>query len=170
MKQWYALRSHNKKESSAAALLERAAIEVYLPRVKYRRHPGNATVLEPFFPGYLFARLNPLEGEIRLASYTPGIHYVLGYLDQPWPVADGVILAIKQRLGQAREWSDLLDYRSGDRLVITSGPLRDMEAIFDRRLSASGRVLVLIQMLERLCRAELDIGQLRKVSEAADTP
>jgi hypothetical protein len=50
----------------------------------------------------------------------------------------------------------------GDRVVITAGPLRDVEAIFDRTLSPSGRVCVLIRMLERLCRAEVHVSGLQR--------
>jgi hypothetical protein len=51
--------------------------------------------------------------------------------------------------------------------MITAGPLRDAEAIFDAHLSASGRVRVLIEILERQCRAEVSIAQLRRISQAA---
>lgn len=167
MKQWYALRSKQKKESSAGALLAKAGIEVYIPEVRVHKQHGKPPVLEPFFPGYLFSRLDPLLGEIRLANYTSGILHVVGFGDQPCPVPDSLILYIKERLmrggaGAARE-----NLSPGERVVITSGPLEGVQAIFDCHLSPTGRVRVLIQMLERLCRTELHVGQLRRAREAA---
>ncbi len=169
MRQWYALRSRPRKEFVVKDLLSRAEIEVYLPQARVRRHSDQAPVVEPFFPGYLFARLDPALGEIRLASYTPGLLYVVSFGDQPCPVPDDLILSLQTRLASDSKRAPLPDLRPGERLVITSGPLRDREAIFDTRLSASGRVRVLVRILERLCRAEVHTSQLRRVGKAAAT-
>ncbi len=166
MRQWYALRSKPRKEASAAALLTRAGVEIYLPQTKVRKQHGKPPALEAFFPGYLFGQLDPLLGEIRLASYTSGILYVLGYGDEPCPVPDELVLAIRERLERRHGRAGALGLRHGEPVVITRGPLRDVEAAFDATLSASGRVRVLIRLLDRLCRAELDIGDLRRKTQA----
>jgi transcriptional antiterminator RfaH len=163
VKQWYALRSKPRRESMAADLLTRAGIEVYVPQVKVSRQRGKPTVVEPFFPGYFFSRLDPSIGEIRLANYTSGVLYVVGYGGQPWPVPDPLISEIQKRLIACAGQPSFLSLHAGDRVVITDGPLRDLEAVFDRQLSATGRVRVLIGMLSRLCRADLLISQLRPV-------
>ena len=167
MKQWYALRSKPRKESSAAALLAKADIEVYLPQVIPARRLGRAALPEPLFPGYLFGRLDPLRGELHLARYTHGILYVVGYGGQPCPVPDELVLSIRERLARSQGRKPLLDFSPGDRVVITSGPFRDVEAVFDGHLSAAGRARVLIQILQRLCCADVPIGQLRLLSKAA---
>lgn len=166
MKHWYALRSKPKKEWSAATLLEKAGLEVFLPMMS-RKRLGKVLGPEPFFPGYLFCRLDPTLGEIQLVQYTRGILYVVGFGGEPCPVPDGVVLTLQERLARIQGRSDLTEFRPGDRVIITSGPLREVEAIFAKQLSAKGRVQVLIQMLHRICRAELQAGQLRLVSKAA---
>ena len=166
MKEWYVLRSKPKKESLSATLLDRAGIEVYLPQVESCRPRGKQPVLEPFFPCYFFARLDSLLGEIRLARYTVGVQYVVGYAYQPSPVPDGLVISIKERLERTRGLADNQDLRPGDSVVVTNGPLRGVEAIFEQHLSASGRVRVLIQLLERLCRTDLHVGQLRRTGKA----
>lgn len=166
MKQWYALRSKPRKESWSAALLSRAGIEVYVPQVSVHRQRAKPPVLQPFFPGYFFGRLDPRLGEIRLAKYTSGVLYVVGYGEQPWPVPDDLIPAIRERLAHRQGAAALADLRHGERVIIAEGPLRDVEAIFDRRLSATGRVRVLVRVLARLCGAELHVGQLRRVRKA----
>jgi transcription antitermination factor NusG len=55
------------------------------------------------------------------------------------------------------------DVRPGDRILIVSGPLKGIEAIFDRHLSASGRVRVLIEILDRLCRTEVHLDQIQRL-------
>lgn len=167
MREWYALRAKTKKELAAADLLTRAGIEVYVPQVRVNGIYGKPPVLQPFFPGYFFSKLDAERGEIRLANYTAGVLYVLNFCGQPWPVPDDLIFAIKERLAQSRGRLPLPEFRPGDRLVVTRGPFADADAIFDCRLSAAGRVRVLIQMLHRLCRVDLHIDQLRQVGKAA---
>lgn len=166
MRQWYALKSKARMESTAATLLNTSGIETYLPQLKVHKRPWTTPVLEPLFPGYLFSRLDPAQGEIRLATYTHGVLYVVGFGDQPYPVDDELITAIQDRLA-GRQSRATPAFRSGERVVITSGPLRDVEAVFDRQLSPAGRVQVLIQILERQCRVEVHAGQLRRSSKAA---
>jgi transcriptional antiterminator RfaH len=167
MKQWYALRSKPRQEALAMTLLTGAGIEVFFPRQRVHKQHGKPPASEPLFPGYLFGRLDPELAELRLASYTPGIHYVVGYGGEPYPVPDDLILYIRQRLDRRQARLDHDDLRHGDRLVILSGPLRGVEAIFDRHLSATGRVRILVQILKRLCPAEAHVRQLRRISKAA---
>jgi transcriptional antiterminator RfaH len=161
MRQWYVLRSKPKKESSAAQLLQSWGIEVYYPQAMVHKPQGKPAALEPLFPGYLFGRLDPLTAEIGQANRTAGILYVLGYGDDPWPVPDDLILSIKNRLARTGGVRTPVSFRPGDRVVITNGPMQGIEAIFDGQLSPNGRVRVLIQILKRLCRAEVHLSQLR---------
>ena len=156
------MRSKPKREFFAASQLTRAGIEVYLPQVRVHRQHGKASACEPFFPGYFFGHLDPQQTEIHLAKYTPGILYVVGYGDEPSPVPDELITSIQRRLARVRGQGPLVDFRPGDRVVITSGPLQGLDAIFDCSLSPTGRVRVLIQILQRVCRAEVRASQLRR--------
>ncbi len=166
VRQWYVLRSKPKKEATSAALLQRAGIEVYVPEVKVQKQPYRPPAIEPLFPGYLFSRLSPQLGEIRLAKYTPGISYVVGFGGEAYQVPDDLIVSIQQRIARGNGRTSPA-FQHGERVVITSGPLRDIEAIFDRQLSASGRVRLFIRILQRLCQAEVYIGQLRGSGQVA---
>ena len=55
-------------------------------------------------------------------------------------------------------------FQSGDRVLIKSGPLRDLEAVFDRSLSSSDRAKVLVDMLGRLTTCEIELDCLEKVT------
>ena len=169
MKQWYVLRSKPKKEVSAAAVLERSEIEVYLPQVAAHNERGKVPSLVPFFPNYLFAHLDPEIGELQRARYAQGIMYVVSYGDDPCPVPDDLVSLIRERIASSNGRVPAMEFRQGDRVLVTAGALRDVEAVFDRRLSASGRVQVLVQMLQRLCRVDLHVGQLRLLRKAAWT-
>lgn len=161
MRQWYVLRSKPRKESSAARLLESSGLDVYYPQLRVHKQHGKPPALQPLFPGYLFGRLDPLSSEISQANRTAGILYILGYDGEPWPVPDDLILSIKKRVTRSGGSAMTVGFRSGDRVIITSGPMQGVDAIFDAQLSGTGRVRVLIQILQRFCRAELHVSQLR---------
>jgi transcriptional antiterminator RfaH len=162
MMQWYVLRAKPRRESFAEGLLARAGIEVFVPRVR-THHRARLVGEELLFPGYFFARLDASLGHVHMASYTPGVLNVVGFGGQAAPVPDALVEAIGERL--ARGGDPLgADFSCGDRVVITRGPLKDVQAIFDRRLSAVGRVQILVQALERVCRAEVGLDQLRRAS------
>ena len=167
MKEWYALRSKPRREFFAASQLTRAGIEVYVPQIKVHRQHGKPSACEPFFPGYFFSHLDPQQAELHLAKYTPGVLYVVGYGDEPAPVPEALITSIQRRLDRSHGSGPLVDFRPGDRVVITSGPLQGLEAVFDCALSPTGRVRVLIQILQRVCRAELRASQLRRAGKVA---
>ena len=167
MKQWYALRSKPKREVSVVALLERAEIETYLPQVSVRKATGGPPALAPFFPSYLFAHLDPFEGEIRLARYTYGVLSVVSFGGEPCPVPDDLITLIKDRLTRSQHRGLTGEFFPGDRVVVTGGPFRDTEAVFERHLSSAQRARVLIQLLHRLCKLDLRVDQLRLARQAA---
>jgi transcription antitermination factor NusG len=145
----------------AAAFLTRADLEIYLPMVSVVREASRSPSLQPFFPGYLFGHLDAERAELGVARRTPGVLYLLGYGDEPWPVPEALIETIQRRLLPKTSRMIAPSFRPGDRVLITSGPFRGLEAVFDQQLSPSGRVRVLIQVLQRLCRAELHTTQLR---------
>jgi len=159
---WYAIRSKPKKESLVLMLLNRSGIEVYLPQVKVHKGHGKPATVEPLFPSYLFARLDSSNADIAAVKYTPGVVQIVGYGDEPFPVPDDLIASIRQRLAHV----DLNGFRHGERVIVTSGPFQGIEAIFDRVLSPTGRVQILLQFIHSVHRAEIYANQLRQVKHA----
>lgn len=167
MRQWYVLRTKPRKDAAAASLLEKAKLEVFAPTITVYRAEGKRPAQEPLFPGYMFSRLDAHLGEVQLARYTAGVSDILRYGNHPAPVPDELVEAVRQRTASGprrRQWSS---YQSGDLVVITKGPFRDFEAVFDGHLSAAGRVRVLIRTLRRLYRADVHVSQLRLAGKAA---
>ena len=58
---WFCLRAQPKREHIAAACLRQISeVEVFSPRVRFRKHTNRGPVwfVESMFPGYLFARFD----------------------------------------------------------------------------------------------------------------
>jgi transcription antitermination factor NusG len=54
-------------------------------------------------------------------------------------------------------------FKSGDRVVIKGGLLKDFEAIFDQALSSQERAMILVELLGRWTRCEVDVSYLEKL-------
>ncbi len=156
---WLALYTKPYKEGQVRDLLQAQDIEVYLPELAVRRQSG--TKSKPFFPRYLFARIDPDSPRLTDVRWTPGLSYIVRSGTRPVPVPAPVIEHIRRRLRQMGTLKPADRFQEGDRVRISDGPLQGIDAIFDRRLSAEGRVRVFLQLMDRLVAAEVDAGDLR---------
>lgn len=158
---WYVIQVKPRQEGRVLRRLALAAIGTTLPFIEAtrRRGAGKVRVLEPLFPGYLFIRLPPISGDPagwNRVRWTPGVVRVLGVGETPVAVPPELIESIEDRtreLGFVRLPSP---FTNGARVRLRSGPLQDLEAMFDRPLSRAGRVLVLLQLLGQPTPVEVD--------------
>jgi transcription antitermination factor NusG len=74
-------------------------------------------------------------------------------------VADEIVELLRRRL-EGIEEAGYGNLKQGDRVRITSGPLRDLEAIFDRPVSAADRVRVLLDVMGRMTPVEIDHSEI----------
>src|SRR5580698_9490241 len=83
---WFCLRSQPKHEHIAAAHLQQNQVEVFFPRIRFKRttRKGPAWVTEALFPNYLFARFD-WGNSLRLVCHSPGVSGVV-HFGQNWPV------------------------------------------------------------------------------------
>ncbi|MBI5303697.1 MAG: hypothetical protein HY868_16295 [Chloroflexi bacterium] len=164
MLHWYAIHTKPHKERQVEGYFIERGYDVFFPTTPAPRRRGRGDT-RAFFPCYLFIKTDIKQVGLWTLHYAPGVNRVVMIGDEPVPVDERVINAIRGRLAE----SDVVDTRGeilkpGDHVVITSGPLADLDAVFDRRLSPQGRVRVLVELLQRLAVVELDSDALRKTN------
>lgn len=165
MDYWHALHTKPHKERQVEAFLRGRGIEVYFPTIPAPKRSRSANE-RAFFPSYLFARTDLDAVGLWTVHYAPGMRGIVMFGGQPARVDQNVIATLQTRLAHV----DVVDtlgeaLNQGDRVVITSGPLAELEAVFDKRLSAEGRVRVLVQLLKRWMPVEIEASTLRKTSK-----
>ena len=165
MESWYAIQSKAHKEFQVRASLETRGLVVFLPLIRPQASNAKKKAEKPFFPSYLFVRADLERVGISAVQYTPGLRRIVSFNEgKPSPVADQIITHLQDRLATMnafdREGQEL---KQGDRVVITSGVLKDYEALFDRRISPEGRVRLLIQLLARQVPVDVTTDMIRKV-------
>lgn len=165
MLQWFAVKTHPRRELQVSLVLDRRGIETYLPRIPAPRRLGRGEApLEPLFPGYLFSRLDLETNAWMAARSAPGVAYFLGGPGKPIAIPDDIVEGIRVRAeARARERRHP-SFKRGDRVVIEDGPFYGLEAVFDGALTAAGRVRVLLAVLNRLVSVDLHIHMLRRAA------
>jgi len=157
---WYVLQVKRYEEQRVVRHLAMKAVPTFLPLMEsFRRQRRGGARLEPLFPGYLFVQLAALElnpGHWHTARWTPGVRRILGTECTPVPMPAEAMDAIRARVRELGFVRLGARFTSGMRVRIRSGPLAGLEAIFDRPISREGRVLVLLELLGQLGRAEVN--------------
>ncbi len=161
MEHWYTLQTKPRKERVVQELLLKRDIETYLPLLASRK-PSRQDERKPFFARYLFARLDLDTLPLSSINWMQGMSGVVSFGGQPAVVDDEVIRWLKARLAQlgTRDYHRGLPLTPNSRMRIVEGPLKGMQAIFDRRTGADERARVLVQLLGRLTAAEIPLAWL----------
>ena len=162
---WYAVQAKSHSEARILYHLRERAIPAFLPLIEITRRYCSRCIarLEPLFPGYLFVQLELIECdpsrwfEVR---WTPGVKSILGSDGLPTPVPDAAIDIIKSRVQDLGFVRPGLGFGPNDRVIILHGPMAGLEAAFERPLSRSGRVQVLMHLLGQQRRVQIDAVDL----------
>ena len=154
---WYAITVRSRSERLAAIALERKGYEIFLPSIRGLRKwsDRNKEVETPLFPGYVFARFDPLE---RLPILTtPAVVDIVGFGQKCAPVAEEELEAVRRVLECRVKCEPHPFLRTGEKVVIESGPLAGVEGILVE-ITQTRRLVVSITLLRRSINVELNPG------------
>jgi transcriptional antiterminator RfaH len=147
---WYALNSKPMKEAFLSTQLALRRLESYFPAIRVKPVNPRARKIKPYFPGYVFARID-LEHEQRERFWFPGLAGVVSFDGIPSAVPDSLMDTIRRKVDQinASGVEPLSELQPGDTVRIQSGPFSGYEAILDARLSGAARVRLLLMILNK---------------------
>jgi transcriptional antiterminator RfaH len=155
---WFCIRSKPKREHLAAAqLVEQAKIEIFVPRIRFRRSTrrGAAWVTEALFPSYFFARFDLGLQSRRIQSardVTKIVHF-----GNHWPVVpDHAISQLRLIIGTDDVRVIEPELKSGDDVEIAGGAFHGLQAVVTRVVPGSQRIAVLLDFLGRQTMVDLD--------------
>jgi transcription elongation factor/antiterminator RfaH len=160
---WYVVRSKPRKEEFLAEQMQMRRIEIFNPRIRVQATNPRARKIKPYFPGYVFVHLDLEKTGKLTVQYIPGAANLVSFGGEVADVPDGLIHAIQKRVEEINNaGGELFDVlKTGDSVVIHSGPFAGYEAIFDARLPGSNRARVLLKLLKnRQLPVDLPAGQI----------
>jgi transcriptional antiterminator RfaH len=158
---WYVLHTKPHKEYLVQELFQREGVATFLPEICVASPRRDRRATRPFFPHYLFAQFDPTHSVIARIRWTPGLRRIVSAGDRPVPVPHDIVNRIRRRLDIMGVIHPQDRFNSGDIVSITRGPFKDLDAVFDQRLSPDGRVRVFLELMGRLVATDLDVEDLR---------
>lgn len=165
-KYWFALRTKPRKEDVVFRQMRSKEIEVFYPRLRVNPVNPRSKKFKPYFPGYMFIRVNLEETGMSHFRWMPHTLGIVTFGDEPATVPDHLIHSISKRVKEIAEaGGEVLDGLSqGDQVNIEAGPFTGYKAIFDTRIPGTERVRVLLEILsnQRQVPVELDVSQIQK--------
>ncbi len=142
---WYLVRTKRNKENYVKQRLLKFAPEVFLPMLQLPRSTRGRQLV-PLFPQYIFARLD-LPRCYFDTYYMPGVSGVVSTESQPLVIAEEIIDEVRSRSTDGIVVLQPRVLRTGEHVRVTAGAFRDFEAMFERYMSGTKRVVLLIQAL-----------------------
>jgi transcription elongation factor/antiterminator RfaH len=153
-------------EGDVKLRLENAHFEVFYPRIKAAVKGANRQVsrVKSLFPSYLFARMNLDDANVlHMIKYTRGVHKILGSGPIPVPIPKVVVETIRERVSDADVIEQQMVFKKGDQVRVRGGWLDDLVGILEKPVSPAGRVKVLLNIVNKCVRAELDIANIERL-------
>ena len=161
-KSWFVVNTKPGREENVAMHLKLKGITTYLPKIETCTYNGLKKIkkTKSLFPNYLFAECE--RKNVPQVCWTCGVKKVLWENNAPQPIADELVFSLKSLTGDdglirpARRGK----YRKDDLVLITSGPFKDICALFDHWESDKERVCLLLKLLNAQIRVTVPAALL----------
>ena len=152
MTYWCAVQTHARAEDKAAFHLRRQGYEVFLPKYLKRRNHARRIdwVSSPLFPRYVFVAIDPETTPWWAIRSTVGVSSLICFGDTPAAVPEKIISEIKARQNEKGliKTHAGCAFKRGDKVRIVSGPLNDVEGLFEVP-NDEDRVTILLSLMGR---------------------
>lgn len=162
MLQWYIFQSKSRKEDLLREQLRLREIETFFPVLRVKPVNPRARKVKPYFPGYVFGKLDLGDVGRSLIDWIPGAIGLVSFGGDPASVPDHFINTLREHLDRINAHAQATSqYKPGDVVAIREGAFAGYEAIFDVQLPGRDRVEVLLKMLQGYhLRVELPVDQI----------
>jgi transcriptional antiterminator RfaH len=165
MENWYVIQTKPKKEEEAKSYLSTKGIEIFNPLME-TFSPRNGRLskeFKPLFPNYIFGKFD-IDQNYNLVRWARGVKKILGFGGNFTSVSEEVVELIKKRTDSNGIVRKNYHFEPNDLVRIKFGPLKDLLGIFDRWISDSERVRVLISLIGYQPAVEIHYSLIEKVA------
>ena len=165
MNLWYVIQTKPKREEEAKSYLSTKGVEVFNPLMEnfLLRNGRMNKELKPLFPGYIFGKFD-LNQNYPLVRWAKGVKKVLGFGEYPTPISEEVVEIIRERMDDHGIVRLKYRYQANDVIRIKTGPLRDLLGVFERWISDSERVRILLNLMGYQPVIEIHYSMIEKVA------
>jgi len=161
---WYAVQVRSRSEFTASDYLTVSGYDTFLPSYKeIRRWSDRSKLVQvPFFPGYVFCRLN-INARLPVLQ-APGVLSIVGFGNRFEPVDEADIAAVRA-VADSQVFARPCPYLTvGQSVVLTRGPLAGIEGLL-MDVKNERRLIVSIHLLQRSLAVHVDLADVKAVNK-----
>lgn len=165
MNLWYVIQTKSNKEEQVHSFLSLKGVETFNPCLEtFPFGIGRGSKeLKPLFPTYLFGKFD-VEQDYPLVRWARGVKKILSFGGYPTPISEPVVELIKRRTDASGIVRKSLSLMPDDPVRINLGPLKDLVGIFERWVSDSERVRILLNVIGYQPTVELHFSMIEKAA------
>lgn len=161
---WFCIKAKPKHEHIAAAHIQLCReAEVFFPRIRFERpfKGKKIRVIEPLFPGYLFARFE-LPTHLLQVRYAAGVQTIVHFGSHIPLLPENTMAELMAEFGAGEVREVPVEPAPGDTVHVVTGAFAGLTAVVTRVLPARQRVAVLLEFLGRQLTVEIPVEMLMK--------
>ncbi|MGA2667245.1 MAG: transcription termination/antitermination protein NusG [Patescibacteria group bacterium] len=170
---WYVIHTYSGYEEQVAENLNQRIesmgmkdkiFKVLVPKEKQIeiKNGRRRTVEKKIYPGYVLVEMIVTDDSWYVVRNTPNVTGFIGLGVRPTPMSKEEIDRIQKRMG-VEEPKYKIEFKPGDLVRITDGPLKGFEAKVTEIDEDKGKIKVLVSMFGRETPVNLDSLQAKKV-------
>jgi len=161
---WHLIQCKPREEQRAKNNLENQGYSVFLPEINQSKKTPNGyiEVKTALFAGYIFIDLDGERDNWAPIRSTRGVSKIVSFGLQAAVVPTVVIETLK-RQSIYRNEIKVYPFTKGEKVTITSGPFKDLDAIFDLRNNQE-RAWVFIELMGKWQRLIIKDVELNSIS------
>ena len=165
MENWYVIQTKPKKEEEANSYLSTRGVEIFSPLMEtFALKNGRVNKeLKPLFPGYIFGKFD-LEQNYPLVRWARGVKKILGPGGYPMAISEEVVRIIKERMDTQGILRMKHHFEANDVVRIKTGPMKDLLGVFERWVSDSERVRILLSIIGYQPTVEIHYSMIEKAA------
>ena len=156
---WFAIRTRARAEKTVYEQLTRKEIEAFLPTAaRWSRWKDRKKMVDwPLFPGYCFARFDPLVSLTVLTCV--GVASIVSFGNQFAEVPDGEIDSLRILVNSTLKYDPAPFLTEGEMVRVTHGPLAGVVGRLIRK-GAKARLFLSVDLIGQSVSAEVDAGDV----------
>ena len=128
---WILVYTKPNQETRANENLRNQGFKTFLPLI-CSSNRGNAKILKPVFPRYIFVRLDLNSGNWNSIKSSYGVSGIVMFGEEFTPIPYQIIKSLKKKLDAKYIYEEKIldtDYQEGDQLIIKEGKFAELQSL-----------------------------------------
>jgi transcription antitermination factor NusG len=159
--QWFAIWTRSRHEQAVVDQLEKKRIDVFLPTIpRWSRWKDRKKKIDwPLFPGYCFARFNPVDTLPILKCN--GVVSIVSFDGKPAPIPEYELQSIRLLVGSDLQYDPCPLIREGMMVEVVHGPLRGVVGRLLRKDAHRARLVLSVDLIGQAVSVEVDASDVK---------